>query len=196
MKLTSTLTRSSLALGAGLVLSAISASAQQDVIVNGSLTYTGPTAGVYDYTLTMNNTGTEAVESLWLGWALNSNPVFNVLNPSSAGNSLGWQNILDGNSVMYAGTAGSTLAAGKSATFTFDSTSTPTQFENPFSSGGSGLSVAYGVNAQQFGIFDTTTHSFDFAPSVVATPEPSTLGLLAVGSLGLLKRFGRRVRIQ
>jgi hypothetical protein len=196
MKLTTILTRLSLALGAGLVFTSMTASAQQNVIVSGSLTYTGPTAGVYDYTLTMSAFGSQSVESLWLGWALDSNPVFNVLNPSNVGNSLGWQNIIDGNSVMYAGTTGTALAPGHSATFTFDSTSTPTQFENPATSGGSGKSVAYGTAAQQFGIFDTTPNSFDFAPTVVTTPEPSTLGLLAIGSLGLLKGFGRKFRSQ
>jgi hypothetical protein len=127
-----------------------------------------------------------------LGWALNSAAVFNVLNPSSGGNSLGWANNLDGNSIQFAGTAGTALGSGKSATFTFDSTSTPASFMTPNAVGGSGLSVAYGVDASQFAIEDTTLHSFDFAPTVATTPEPSTLGLLAVGSLGLLGTLRRK----
>jgi hypothetical protein len=67
----------SLAVAAGLALSTISNLAQ-DVAVTGSLTYVAAGGGVFDYTLTLHNTGSEAVEGLCLGWALSSSPVFNV----------------------------------------------------------------------------------------------------------------------
>jgi hypothetical protein len=187
MKLNLISTPFALALAAGLGLTAHSARAQ-DVMVTGSLTDVPAGGGVFDYTLVLNNTGTEAVQSLWLGWALSSSPVFNVLNPSSAGNSLGWANGIDGDSIEYAGTAGSAIAPGHSGIFTFDSTSTPAQFMSQ----AAGQSVAYGVNASQFAIEDDSLHSIEFAPTVVATPEPSTLGLLAVGGLGLCGKLRRK----
>ena len=65
--------RFSLAVAAGLALSAVSTHAQ-DVAVTGTLTYVAAGGGVFDYTLTLQNTGSEAVESLWLGWASVQHP--------------------------------------------------------------------------------------------------------------------------
>jgi PEP-CTERM motif-containing protein len=180
----------SMAVAAGLAVFSISAQAQ-DVLVTGSLTDTSLGGGVFSYTLTLDNTGPEAVESLWLGWALSSSPVFNVMSPTSAGNNLGWNNVVDGASIQYGGASGTAIAAnGGTGTFTFDSTSTPAQFM----SGAAGGSVAYGVDATQFAIEDNSLHSEEFAPTVVATPEPSTFGLLAIGALGFSGAFFRKLR--
>jgi len=140
--------------------------------------------GTYAYTLTLNNTGTEAVDALWLGWTVG---VFDIANPTSPTSSLGWTGTPVGNSIQFAGTTGTALASGHSATFTFDSTSTPAQFI----SGSAGPSVAYGVDATEFAIENTTLHSFEFTPTVV--PEPSTLGLLSAGSLGLFGALRRKI---
>src|SRR5580698_230905 len=83
-----------LVIAAGLAGSAISGQAQ-DVNVTGTLTYVQGTGGVYDYTLTLSNAGPEAVESLWLGWTVG---VFDIADPTSAGNSLSWRSTVDGNS--------------------------------------------------------------------------------------------------
>jgi len=166
MKQTLISNRFSLAVAAGLALSAVSTRAQ-DVAVTGSLTYVAAGGGVFDYTLTLHNTGSEAVEGLWLGWALSSSPVFNVLNPTAAANNLGWADLVDGNSVKYGGSSSeTTIPSGGSGTFTFDSTSTPAQFM----SGAAGQSVAYGVNATQFAIEDNSLHSVEFLPTVVLVP--------------------------
>jgi hypothetical protein len=191
MKLNLISNRFSLAVAAGLALSAISSHAQ-DVLVTGSLTDVPGGGGVFDYTLTLHNTGSEAVQSLWLGWALSSNPVFDVLNPTAAGNNLGWNNVIDGNSIQYGGTAGTAIASGGTGIFAFDSTSTPAQFMSQ----AAGQSVAYGVNASQFAIEDTTLHSEEFAPTVVATPEPSTLSLLTLSALGFSGTLFRKFRRQ
>src|SRR5271170_6879094 len=107
------------AIAAGLALSAISAQAQ-DVAVTGTLTDVPGGGGVFDYTLTLKNTGSEAVEGLWLGWALSSLPVFNVASPTAAGNNLGWVSPVDGNSTQYGGSPSeTTLAPGSTGTFTF-----------------------------------------------------------------------------
>jgi len=156
----------SLAVAAGLALTAISTQAQ-DVAVTGSLTYVAAGGGVFDYTLTLHNTGSEAVEGLWLGWALSSSPVFDIVSPTAAANNLGWAVLVDGNSVKYGGSSSeTTIASGGSGTFTFDSTSTPAQFM----SGAAGQSVAYGVNATQFAIEDNSLHSVEFSPTVVLVP--------------------------
>ena len=164
-----------LALAAALTLSAMAARAQ-DVEVSGFLNFVPASGGVFDYTLTLQNTGSEAVEGLWLGWALSSNPVFDIQSPTNAANNLGWASPVDGNSVQYGGSGSETLLEpGESGTFTFDSTSTPAQFM----SGAAGQSVAYGVDASQFAIEDNSLHSVEFAATVV--PEPSLAGLLPIG---------------
>lgn len=164
----------------------------QNVKVTTSLNYVMGSGGVFDYTLTLNNTGSEAIESFWLGWVPGS---FNVVSPSSAGNNLGWTSTLDGSSIQYGGTAGTALAVGHSGTFTFDSTTTPTQFMAQ--TGEAGDSTAYGVNAANGQL------SFTLSPPDTATfgltvvPEPSTLALLAVGlalGAGSIRVFALRRR--
>ena len=58
-----------LTLVAALATSTLSGHAQ-NVNVTTSLTSVMGSAGVFDYTLTLNNTGPEAIESFWLGWVL------------------------------------------------------------------------------------------------------------------------------
>jgi len=174
----------SLVVLAALVVSAISGQAQ-NVNVTGTLTDVAAGGGVFNYTLTLHNAGPEAVTSLWFGWTVGN---FDVANPTNVGNLQGWSSSPDGDSIQYGGTAGTEIPAGGHGIFTFSSTSTPAQFQ----AGTAGPSVAYGVNAEQFGIFNTTPDSLQFTPTVV--PEPSTLGLVVIGSLGVLGAVLRKFR--
>jgi hypothetical protein len=175
-----------LAVGAVLALSTLSSHAQ-NVLVNGDLSDVPAAGGVFDYTLTLHNTGTEAVQSLWLGWIPGS---FNIANPANPGNTLGWTSALDGSSIQYAGTAGTALAAGGVGTFTFDSTTTPADFEAQ--TGLAGQSTAYGVNAAngQLSFFLSPPDTATFGLEVV--PEPSTFALLGIGFLGFLGVLRRK----
>lgn len=176
----------SMAVTVALAASTLSSHAQ-DVLVTTSLSSVTGGGGVFDYTLTLNNTGSEAIESFWLGWVPGS---FNVSSPSSAGNNLGWTSTLDGSSVQYGGTAGTALAAGHSGTFTFDSTTTPAQFMAQ--TGEAGDSTAYGVNAANgqlsFTLSPPDTETF----ALTVAPEPSTFAILALGSLGFLDVLRRK----
>src|ERR1700759_1858277 len=94
--------------------------------------------GTFEYTITLQNTGTLALNSFWYGWTDFGNNL--PSNPSSAANSIGWANVLDFNSIQWQNTTGaSALAPGQSATFTFFSTSTLAQL----TTAPSGESVAY-----------------------------------------------------
>ena len=176
-------------IAAAFIFSGLSARAQ-DVAVTGLLSDVPAAGGVFDYTLTLQNTGSEAVESLWLGWALSSNPVFDIASPTDAGNNAGWASVVDGDSVQYGGSASETfLEPRASATFTFDSTSTPAEFMSQTA----GQSVAYGVDASPFAIEDNSLNSVEFAATVAAVPEPSTVGLLIMVVLGIpFLRWRRR----
>lgn len=129
-----------LAVAAALDVSTLSSDAQQ-VIATGTFTDVTGSGGNFDYTVTLHNTGTEAIQSFWMGWIPGA---FDVASPSSAGNNLGWSSVLDGNSVQYGGTAGTALAVGDLGTFTFDSTTTPAAIASAMNN--AGASTVYGVN--------------------------------------------------
>jgi PEP-CTERM motif len=139
----------------------------------------------YDYTLTLQNTGSLGIESFWYGWTTSGNNL--PSNPTTPGNSLGWANTLDGNSIKFTGNSSDALAPNSSATFTFDSTSTPAQM----TAGAAGESVAY-VGPIDFTQNSPGDSSAVFAPTAV--PEPSTLGLLAIGMAGWSAAAWRKSR--
>jgi hypothetical protein len=144
--------------------------------------------GNFDYTITLFNSGTLNLNSFWYGWTLSGNNL--PSNPSAAGNSLGWANVLDANSIQWENNTGaSALAPGQSATFTFVSTSTLSQM----TTSPAGESVAYTSDLIQFnqGVAGQSTPVF--SPTIATVPEPS-IGMLAMGSLllcGLRWRFVR-----
>ena len=138
--------------------------------------------GTFDYTITLKNTGTINLNSFWYGWTLSGNNL--PSNPTSPANSRGWANNLSGNSIEWVNSSGSALTPGQSGTFTFVSTSSPSAITTlP-----SGESVAY-VNGIDFtqGVAGDSTPVF--APTLVATPEPSTLGLLVAGLFVMAWQF-------
>jgi hypothetical protein len=165
-----------LAMAAGLAVSAASAHAQ-----SASATISGvQNGGNFDYTITLKNTSsTYNLNGFWYGWV----QFFNDLpsSPSSANNSLGWVNGLDGNSIQWYNTGtGTALAPGQTATFTFVDTSTPAAI----TAGQSGESVAYVntgfIDASQGQAGDSTGI---FSPALVTVPEPSSFGLLGLGAV-------------
>jgi hypothetical protein len=159
-----------IALVVGAAASTLSASAQSatatisDVLVGGN----------YDYTITLDNTGAYALNSFWYGWTQSGNNL--PSDPNTLGNSLGWANIPDGNSIMWQnGGSGTALAPGHTATFTFIDSSTPIAI----TTSPSGESVAY-VGSIDFSQGSPGDSTGVFSP-VLVVPEPSTWALLAVG---------------
>jgi hypothetical protein len=180
--------RFTLAVVAGLVASAVSSNAQ-----SATATISGtPVSGGFNYTILLHNTGSDFLNSFWYGWTTSGNNL--PSNPSVAGNSLGWGNILDFNSIQWENSGGSALAPGQFGTFTFFSTSTP----SAITTSPSGESVVYesGTGPQTFTQDLPGTASPVFSPTLVAAPEPSSLALLTIGSLGLLASGWRKLRAQ
>jgi hypothetical protein len=165
--------RFALVVAAGLAVSTVSSQAQ-----SATATISGVAAGggVFDYTITLQNTGTTLLDSFWYAWTTSGNNL--SVGITSPGSSLGWTDTaLEGNtSISWAGNSGNALAEGNSATFTFDSTETP----SAITTSPSGESVAYvgGIDFSQNSPGDSTPV---FSPSLVAVPEPSSLGLLMAG---------------
>jgi hypothetical protein len=180
----STLTsmRLGLAVVVGLLVSAVYGRAQDATATISGIAVTGG----FDYTILFENTGSTDFNSFWYGWTASGNNL--PSNPSNAGNSLGWDNILSGTSIIWQNNTGTALTPGQTGSFTFFSTATPAAITTPPSGG----SVAYvgGVDFSQDVPGDSTP---PFSPTLVTTPEPSTVALLAVGSLGLLASGRRRL---
>jgi len=138
-------------------------------------------SGGYDYTIMLLNTGNEDINSFWYGWTFSGNNL--PSNPGNAGNSLNWDNILNGNSIIWQNSSGTALAANATATFTFFSTDTPTAITTDPSGG----SYAYSGNSVESG--DSTPQ---FSPGLAPVPEPSALALVATGIGGWLVCLRRK----
>jgi hypothetical protein len=150
-------------------------------------------SGGFDYTITLLNTGTSSLQSFWYGWIQFQNDL--PSDPTTAGNSLGWANVLDANSIQWGNNTDTPLAPGNTGTFTFFSTSTPTAITTtPSGSAISGQSVAY-TGTIDFSQASATATGI-FSPVLVASPEPSSIALLGLGSLGFLAAGWRKLRTQ
>jgi hypothetical protein len=149
----------SLAVAATLAAATVASHAQ-----SATATISAVAAGSsYDYTITLQNTGTNALNSFWYGWTTSGNNL--PSDPSSAANSLGWGNTLDGNSIKWVNSSGTALAPGASATFTFVSSSSP----SAITASPSGESVAY-VGRIDFSQGTAGDSTAVFSPTLVTLP--------------------------
>ena len=162
----------------------------QAQIVNVSASISGTAAsGGWNYTISLENTGSTNLNSFWYGWIQGGNDL--PSNPSGAANSLGWANNLDANSIQWVNGTGTALAPLQTATFTFFSTDSPTAITT--SPSGESVVYAHGIDFSQGSPGDS---SGIFSPALVNTPEPTTTALLAFGAVGLVVTGWRRIRAQ
>jgi hypothetical protein len=170
-----------LVLAATLTASTLSSYAQ-GVLTTATATISDVAAGggVFDYTIILQNTGNTSLDSFWYAWTQNGNNLSAAI--SNPGSSLGWTDTaLEGNtSISWEGNSSDALAMGQSATFTFDSTETPTAI----TTSPSGESVAYvsGTGPNTFAQNDPGVATPVFSPTLIV-PEPSSLTVLAGGIL-------------
>jgi hypothetical protein len=179
--------RIALAVAGGLAASTI-ASHAQGIIANATLVGVPGAGGTYDYTLTLSDGAgaTSSIESLWYAWI--PGHFFLPTTPSSAsGASSGWTASVVGGSIQFQGNAGNAIAPGQSASFTFVTTDSPATLAGNSQGFPIGESVAYA------GAVDASSPSDQFAVASVV-PEPSSLALLAAGSVGLLAAGRRKLR--
>ncbi len=181
------LIRSSLALAGVLAAATVSTHAQS---ATATLSWAAA-SNSYAYTVTLKNTGSVALNSFWYGWTTSGDNL--PSEPSSAGNSVGWGNTVSGNSIKWVNTSysyygttyyyGTPLAPGASATFTFVSSSSPSEI----TASPSGESVAYvgGIDFSQDAVGDSTAV---FSPMLVSNSTPAiptvtaTISGVAAGS--------------
>jgi hypothetical protein len=146
-----------------------------------TLTETGTSGSAFNYSLTLNNTGSNAINAFWYGWIqghfdLPGNPT-NITAPT------GWSGNADNDSVQFANNTGSAIPAGGSGTFTFETTFDPTAMTSGTTGGTStGNSVAYGTVAAMQGFEENVAGvaSAPFVPTLQTIPAPNFQAPLVV----------------
>jgi hypothetical protein len=164
------------------LLTASSAMAQLNA--TGSISFS-QNAGVYTYNITLNNTGTTNIGTLWYSWVPGED--FMPVAPSGTSGPSGWTpavthfGLSDGWAVQWI--ASTPLAAGSSLSgFQFMSTATPAELAGNsvfFPTTPVGTSFVY-VGAP----FGDPGHQLVINP----VPEPASLGVLGLGLAFLRKR--------
>ena len=146
----------------------------------GTATLTGTQSGsLYDYTLTLDNTGTVPIGTFWYAWI--PGKFFLPSTPASATAPTGWTaDIFKNYSIQYTANASADyLAGGSSLNFYFTSTDTPAAL-----AGYSPQDPSYLVGTSYlYSAGPLSDSGYEFV--VQSVPEPSAVGWLAVGFLGL-----------
>ena len=157
----------------------------------GQIRNTSLGGGLYNYTITLNNTGTGGLETFWFAWVpgenfLATNPT-NIVSPTNWSANITHGGAGDGYGIQWL-TSTAPLAAGSSLNFSFQSTDIPTAV--------AGNSVFYPTTPvgtsfiYSGGPFSDSGYQF----VVASVPEPSDLCLLAlvvlmVPAVRLSRRF-------
>jgi hypothetical protein len=179
------------ALLSAAAVAAISSASHAALQATGELVGTPNGGGGYHYTLTIHNTGTTTIGSLWFAWIPGENfmtaAATNVTSP--AGWSGGHQGGAGSESILWqANTAGARLAVGGTLTgFAFDSNQTPTQM--------AGLSP----NDSRYHMTDSYVYiagalgDAGYLFTITVTPAPSAVATVGLASMTLLRRRTRSV---
>lgn len=178
------------ALGAMCVFGFVESSrAQGTLSATATISETGQVGSEFEYSLVLDNTGTDPINALWYGWTIGS---FNLPSaPSDIAGPTGWGGTADGNSIQFKNNSGTALAPGTFETFTFDSTSTFAQMTTGTHDGDpTGESVAYAAVGDFGEQGQAGQASNPFTPTAV--PEASTLALMVAGLAGMSAWLARR----
>jgi len=180
--------------GCALALaSAITARAQEDA----SATLTPISGnGPYMYALTLVDSGSTAIGSLWYSWTPGNNYLPSL--PSSASPvTTGWTTSIRGAngaaSIQFVAGAGDALQPGQSATFDFTSADSPSTLAGSVPAGSPPVETPIGTSVAYSGaLFSDSGHTF----VVASVPEPSSWALLGGSAASWLLLRRRRLAVQ
>ena len=166
--------------------------------ISATATYTSSstTPGIYNYSVTLDNTGTTTIGTFWFSWVPGAG--FLSATPTNVGSPAGWADRLtnSGAAIQWTTTTNDLLAGGTDSGFSFDSTESPSQLMLNY--GGPGTGTGNPVTTSF--VYITTPlgdpgFQLSATPAATApTPEPGSFVLLITG-LGLLGGafwYGRR----
>ena len=135
--------------------------------------------GVYQYDLTLNNTGSTTIGTFWFSWVPGLG--FMTVTPTDIVSPAGWTPAItnSGASIQFVD-SGTLLAAGSSLSgFEFDSTLTPAELEAPSASNPADpVATSFVYIAAPFG---DPGFQLVATPAQSAVPEPGTILLTAAG---------------
>ena len=178
--------------GIALLLTAPAFAAGVSATATFSATADPSGAGVYDYSMTLNNTGTTTIGTFWFAWVPGAgflpDPATNVSSPA------GWGDVLTntGHAIQWTSTT-SLLAPGASLSgFLFDSIDSPAQLLAKYTGTGAGAGDPITTSFVYIG---APLKDPGFQLAVAQTPEPGSLLLLATGLLGGAGTYYRRLRL-
>jgi hypothetical protein len=143
-----------------------------------------PSGGGYLDQITLTDTGSTNIGSFWYSWVpgvdyMSVSPT-NVLTPTGWSESITHEGQSDGYAIQFVNQSGPALTAGNSLSgFSFNTTLTPTTLNSPPDD------YAYVYQGSPEAPPDT---SGAFLEVSVVTPEPVSLGALAIAAAGLLAR--------
>ena len=167
-----------------LACSAASALAAESATATLSSTQLSPTS--WQYSLTLNDTGTTDIGTFWFAWVPGKD--FMPTAPTSVEDPVSWTAMTthggasDGFAIQWVAGAGGALAPGESlGGFTFDSSASPEQMasDSPFFPGAP-VTTSFVYSGAPF-----SDAGFEFtAQAAAAVPEPSSF--LLMGAAGLL----------
>jgi hypothetical protein len=151
-----------------------------------------PSGPNYDYTITLQNTGTTPIETFWFSWIpgedfLPTSPIGTPAGPAGWASGVTHFGALDGYGIEFS-TSTAPLSPGNSATFQFTSADTPAQLagNSPhYATEPVGMSYLYSGGA-----FASPSSTLVVQP----VPEPTSLALLIVGGMLFLRLILRSLR--
>ena len=176
MKLSSS--RFALAIAGGLLASAVYSHAQG---VSATISNQQLDPDDWLYTITLTDTGSTSIGNFWYAWTPDVSPNFYLPagTISNISGDDGWTGSTAANSIQFVDNGSpNALSPNQSIDLTYEATFSPTDLAN---AADSGLSVAYSGST---GI-ESGLSTGDFTVTPAPAPEPSSLGLLASGLVGL-----------